>query len=197
MADIQLNEQQLIRQILNGNVKLFEEIIHQYQKLVVSIAMRFTNSQYDREEVCQEIFIKVYQNLDSFKFNSKLSTWIGKIAYNHCVNYVKKNSKYFSTDLFDEIDEIATVDNSFDNLHITLENNFENDQIYSLINKKISQLPKLNQTIVNLFHMQEMSYLEISEMLDLPQGTVKSYLFRSRKLLKEKLLSSYKEEELI
>ena len=73
----------------------------------------------------------------------------------------------------------------------------KNEEVLFLINKNIKQLPELYQTIISLYHLQEMSYAEISEILELPEGTVKSYLFRSRKLLKEKLLSSYKEEELI
>ena len=93
MVNTQRSELELVRLILKGNIKIFEEIINKYQRLVLSIAVRFTNNQYDREEVCQEIFIKVYQNLSGFNFNSKLSTWIGKIAYNHCINYVNKNSK--------------------------------------------------------------------------------------------------------
>ena len=197
MVDVQKNEQKLVRNILKGNIKLFEELIHQYQKLVVSIVMRFTNNQYDMEEVSQEIFIKIYQNLSSFQFKSKLSTWIGKIAYNHCVNYVKKNSKYMSTDLVDEIDNLPQIENSTEFFNTTIENNFEEKEIHLLINNNINRLPKLYQTILNLFHMQEMSYTEISKILDLPEGTVKSYLFRSRKLLKEKLLSSYKVEEFI
>jgi RNA polymerase sigma-70 factor, ECF subfamily len=200
MLDTQENERKLIKSILKGNVKLFEEIIHDYQKLVVSIVMRFTYNHYDREEVCQEIFIKVYQNLSRFKFNSKLSTWIGKITYNHCVNYVKKNSKYLNSDSIIEeniINNQNLIDGQSDYLNFTNENEYEEKEISLLINENINKLPKLYQTILNLFHVQEMSYKEISEILDLPEGTVKSYLFRARKLLKEILLSSYKKEELI
>jgi RNA polymerase sigma-70 factor (ECF subfamily) len=200
MINIHKSDQELIQGILKGNIKLFEELIHRFQKLVMSIVMRFTTNHYDREELCQEIFIKVYQNLSGFKFNSKLSTWIGKITYNHCINYVKKNSKYVNSDLIDGkyiINDQENEENQFDYLSTTVDKNFEDKEIYSLINKNVNHLPKLYQTILNLFHLQEMSYNEISEILDLPEGTVKSYLFRSRKLLKEKLLSSYKEEELI
>jgi len=197
MIDAQNKEQKLVQDILKGNIKLFEELIHQYQKLVISIAMRFTNNQYDREEVSQEIFIKIYQNLSGFQFQSKLSTWIGKIAYNHCVNYIKKNTKNINKELDDEIDNLTTMKNSNEYLNTTIETNFEEKEIHSLINININRLPKLYQTILNLFHMQEMSYNEISEILELPEGTVKSYLFRARKLLKEKLLSSYEVEELI
>ena len=68
MENTARSEQELIQDILKGNIKLFEELILQYQKLVVSIVMRFTNNQYDMEEVSQEIFIKIYQNLSSFQF---------------------------------------------------------------------------------------------------------------------------------
>ena len=200
MVNTQRSELELVRLILNGNIKIFEEIINKYQRLVLSIAVRFTNNQYDREEVCQEIFIKVYQNLSGFNFNSKLSTWIGKIAYNHCINYVNKNSKYSTTDSIDGLNEngnLRSNKSQFENINSTINTDFEEKEIYILVRNNINRLPELYQTIINLFHLQEMSYKEISEILTLPEGTVKSYLFRSRKLLKEKLLSSYKEEELI
>ena len=200
MVNTQRSELELVRLILKGNIKIFEEIINKYQRLVLSIAVRFTNNQYDREEVCQEIFIKVYQNLSGFNFNSKLSTWIGKIAYNHCINYVNKNSKYSTTDSIDGLYEngnLGSNKSQFENINSTINTDFEEKEIYILVRNNINRLPELYQTIINLFHLQEMSYKEISEILTLPEGTVKSYLFRSRKLLKEKLLSSYKEEELI
>ena len=200
MVNSQGSEQGLIQDILNGNIKLFEEVINKYQRLVLSIAIRFTNNHYDREEVCQEIFIKVYQNLSRFNFNSKLSTWIGKIAYNHCINYVNKNSKFSTTDSIDGLYENGNFGSNktqFENINSTISTDFEKKEIYTLVSNIINLLPEIYQTILNLFHIQEMSYKEISEILTLPEGTIKSYLFRSRKLLKEKLLSSYKEEELI
>jgi len=197
MVDVLQSERKIITDILKGKVDSFEELIHHYQKLVFSIVMRFTHNNYDREEVCQEIFIKIYQNLSGFQFKSKLSTWICKIAYNHCVNYIKKNAKYVNSDLIDNIETNENFDSSVNYISTSIENNIEENEVISLINENISQLPKLYQTIISLYHLQEMSYAEISEILELPEGTVKSYLFRSRKLLKEKLLSSYKEEELI
>ena len=200
MENTARSEQELIRQILKGNIKLFEEIITRFQKLVYSIAMRFSKNHFDREDVCQEIFIKVYQNLHSFKFNSKLSTWIGKIAHNHCVNYVNKNLKYSTIDSIDGLNENSSIDSNnsrLKNINSTINTDFEEKEIYNLVSNNINRLPELYKTILNLFHTQEMSYGEISEILDLPAGTVKSYLFRARKLLKEKLLSSYKVEEFV
>ena len=196
MVNIQKSDKELIDGILKGNIKLFEEIIKNHQRLVFSIVIRFANNYSDREDVCQEIFIKVYQNLNSFKFQSKLSTWIGKVAYNHCINYIQKNSKNINIDSLENWNS-EIQNNSDENFTLNLENTFEKKETYGLVKALIDQLPNLYQTILNLFHTQELSYQEISEVLSLPEGTVKSYLFRSRKLLKEKLLSSYKEEELI
>lgn len=192
-----IDEKQLISQILKGNIKLFEEIIHRYQRLAISIIIRFVSNQFDRDEICQEVFIKVYQNLASFKFNSKFSTWIGRITYNHCINYTNKTSKFSN---FDSIDDLNYKDSTFefvDNTSKAINDDYEIEETTRLINNYVDKLPEIYQTILNLFHVQEMSYKEISDILNLPEGTVKSYLFRSRKLLKEKLLSSHKEEELI
>ena len=84
-------EKQIVADILAGDQQAFRNLIEQYQKLVSHIVFRMISHQVDREELCQEIFIKVYRNLASFKFQSKLSTWVGRIAYHACINFLKKN----------------------------------------------------------------------------------------------------------
>lgn len=200
MPDQMQSEHKLIKKILKGNVKAFEEIILNYQRLVSSITFRLLGNEFDREEVCQEVFIKVYQNLSGFNFKSKLSTWIGKITYNHCLNYIQKQKKYQDKDVIDLHNENAEYLYSHDHTFIndnTPEILAEKKDNSLLIQNYMNKLPTIYNTILTLFHINEFSYDEISEIMELPQGTVKSYLFRARRLLKEKLLSSLKEEEFV
>jgi RNA polymerase sigma-70 factor (ECF subfamily) len=198
IIDQMSNESELIGRILKGNVKDFEEIISHYQRLVSAVAFRLLKNEYDREEICQEVFIKIYKNLSGFNFKSKLSTWIGKITYNHCLNYIQKQKKRLNKDLLDLQDDGLEFfyfnDNIFSGEN-TPEVQLEKKDNSTLIHDYINKLPPVFRIIITLFHIEELSYNEISEIMDLPEGTVKSYLFRARKLLKEKLLSSYKEEE--
>jgi len=128
-----------------------------------------------------------------FKFESKLSTWIARIAYNRCINYLEKKKTPLVDDLSPAEEFIETQpDDSF------MPDTFTEHQDRSFrLQMEIKKLPVQFRTILTLFHLDELKYNEIAEIMGLPEGTVKSYLFRARKLLKEKLMSKYKPEELL
>jgi RNA polymerase sigma factor (sigma-70 family) len=80
----------LIDKILAGNPNAFTQLVRQHERLVSQIVFRIVPSRHDREDICQDVFIKVYQNLDRFEYQSKLSTWIARIAYNTALNYASR-----------------------------------------------------------------------------------------------------------
>ena len=196
-------EKALINNILNGNLNEFKVLVEMYQKLVVHVVFRLVSRQEDREEICQEVFIKVFRNLSRFKFQSKLSTWIGKIAYTTTINYLRKekiqgyteNKNSSNNNENEDIynDPIDTIHSNDPNPAETI----ERQDISKLIHDKIKELPKPYQTIITLYHLEQMSYQEIAEIMELPEGTVKSYLFRGRKKLKESLVSELEGEEIL
>jgi len=186
------NDKLLIKKILAGNNKAFQSLIEEYQRLVSHIVFKMINKEEDKEDVCQDVFIKVYQNLSMFMFESKLSTWIGRIAYNTCINHLEKKKAPLFNDLFPEE---VTLDSFADN-NINPDKFTEEKDISYRLQTEISNMPPQFRTILTLYHLDEMSYHEIGEIMGLPGGTVKSYLFRARKLLKERLISKYKQEEL-
>ena len=89
-----IEDKELIRQILAGDMRAYKLLIQQNERLVWHMVSRVLDVNEDREEVCQDVFIKVYDKLDSFTYQSKLSTWIGTIAYRIALNHLKKNEKY-------------------------------------------------------------------------------------------------------
>lgn len=181
----------LIEQILAGQVDRFKEIIQDYQRLVYHIVFRMIPNPADREDMCQEIFLLVYQNLRTFKFEAKLSTWIARIACNHCLNYLTKKKIPLWDDLSLEaefIEQQATSEPSPE-AWLTQHDHAARLQL------EIDQLPPQWRTILTLYHLDEMKYHEISTIMGLPEGTVKSYLFRARKLLKQRLVAKYEGEE--
>ncbi len=187
------NQKVLVKKILAGNTKEFKTLIEQYQRLVSHIVFRMISKEADREDICQDVFIQVFQSLGNFKFESKLSTWIARIAYNRCINYLEKKK----TPLFDDLSlaEESTETQSGDSF--APDTYTEHQDRSSRLQLEIDQLPVQFRTILTLYHLDEMKYHEISEILELPEGTVKSYLFRARKLLKQKLLVKYEAEELV
>jgi len=174
-----MNDAELINQILNGNMNAFTFLVTRYQKLVVHITGRLIQRQDELEDVCQDVFMKVYQNLGKYRNECKLSTWIATIAYNTSINYLRK---------FKKGDEINPDDSTaLRNLTDFNSVDYEKADLYRYIREQIENLPVQYRTVLTLFHLEEFSYQEIEQITGMPEGTVKSYLFRAKALLKEKL----------
>ena len=190
--DAKLDEKVLVSRILDGQVDEFQHIISNYQKLVWHMAARIVKSENDREDICQDVFVKVYKNLRSFKFESKLSTWIGRIAYNCSVNFVQKKKP----ELYEDISPEGVTLDSLESDFILPDSSAENNNVAKILNKEIMSLPMMYRTILTMFHLEEMTYNEIADITKLPEGTVKSHLFRARKELKKRLEVKYTKEDL-
>lgn len=174
-----MDDTELIKQVLNGNMNAFTFLVNRYQKLVVHITGRLIQRQDELEDVCQEVFLKVYQNLGKYRNECKLSTWIATIAYNTSINYLRKHKKW---------EEVIPDDTTaLRNLTDLRSEKYETIDLHNYIRKQVELLPIQYRTVITLFHLEEFSYQEIEKITGMPEGTVKSYLFRAKALLKEKL----------
>lgn len=187
------NHKLLVEKILSGNIEEFKTLVEEFQRLVSHIVFRMIPKHADQEDICQDVFLQVYQNLGSFKFESKLSTWIARIAYNRCINYLEKKKTPLFDDLTPEEESIETQSED----SMTPETFTEHQDLSSRLQVEIDKLPIQYRTILTLYHLDEMKYQEICEIMELPEGTVKNYLFRARKLLKQRLMAKYQPEELL
>jgi len=179
----------LVAKVLSGNTAAFGAVIKNTEHLVAQIVCKMIRNAEDRKDLAQEIYLKVHKSLTGFKFQSKLSTWIAQIAYNACFDQLRK--KQLVTDEF-------TIDEEDDYTGHAEETIFsmEQKELVSILNKGIHQLPPVYQTLITLYHKEEMSYTEITQITGLPEGTVKSYLFRARKALKDTLALNYQKEDI-
>jgi RNA polymerase sigma factor (sigma-70 family) len=162
---------------------------------VSHIVFRMVSHPTDREDLCQEVFIKVYLNLTGFNFESKVSTWIAQIAYNTCLNHLAKKR----VPLLDDLLENEGADDAFEkfsNEAITADGAVERDDISDRVRREIAKMPVRYRVVVTMFHLDEMSYEEIADVTGMPLGTVKSHLFRARKLLKDRLIQKYQMEDI-
>lgn len=187
-------EQKLIRSVLNNHPGAFEELIGQYQRLIAHIVYRLISGRESREDLIQEILLKIYRNLPGFRHRSRLSTWIAKIAYHSCINYLQKKKSGL---IADKIPEEESVDD-----HLIADtpsplSYTEQADLSRRLEREIDKLPPVQKAILTFYHLDSLSYREIGEILNLPEGTVKSYLFRARRRLKDQLTSTYQLEELI
>jgi RNA polymerase sigma-70 factor (ECF subfamily) len=182
----------LIDAVLGGNKAAYKELVGLHRRLVEVIVSRMIANDEDRRDLCQEIFVKVYERLDQFQRNSKFSTWVARVAINTCLHYLEKKRVLLYED---EVAGESTVDDCA--IAASTPHEFTEDrQMAVRLSEEIDRLPVVQGTILSLYHLQEMSYTEISKFMKLPEGTVKSYLFRARQLLKLRLSSRYKPEEL-
>lgn len=201
------DERERVEQILSGDMNAFREFIADYERLVCHIVFRMVKNEEDREEICQDVFIKAHRNLEKFEFKSKISTWIARIAYNTCINYLKKRKLLLYDDLIEgqqDQNKNASGRDASASFVEGVSGDFKapddfvmNQEMINFLFSEIHEMPVKFRTILTLYHLDELSYAEISEIMNLPEGTVKSYLFRARKLLKERMLEKYAAEELL
>jgi RNA polymerase sigma factor (sigma-70 family) len=174
------DEKEVVARILAGDAYAFELLVSQYENLVFHVISRLVDQKESVEDVCQDVFVKVYKGLDRFGFQSKLSTWIARIAYLTSLNYLRKHAKgpRFSTP--EQIEAFHFSDD--DPLTVLTRKDFS-----AYIHTLIAQLPLPYKTVLTLYHLESFSYREIEDITGMPEGTIKSYLFRARKLLKDKM----------
>jgi len=183
------NEKEVVTRVLNGDLRAFELLVKQYEKLIFYVIHRLVKEQQAAEDICQEVFIKVYNSLARFSFQSKLSTWVARIAYLTAINYVRKYHREKASEYPEDIENHHfTVD--------TPEQLLTKKDTANYVEQLILQLPEKYRAVLTLYHLNEFSGPEIEEITGMPEGTVKSYLFRARKLLKEKLEVYLKHEML-
>ena len=176
----------LIEKARDGDISAFEKLISLYEKKIYNYCYRMTNNREDAEDLTQDVFIKVYRNLKNFKGNSKFSTWIYRIAYNACVDKHRKKKKiqFFSLDS-------GNHDNT-GNTQLVSNNPLPEDEIiqkerYKKIQECIANLKPKYKTVIILRDIQNYSYEEIAEILQMPLGTVKSHISRARAALSDAL----------
>ena len=135
--------------------------------------------------------MRVFEKLPQFQFRSSLGTWIGRIAFHHAVNIKKKRNKE------DFLFELENWENE-KHLHFQRvdgpDQQFVHRELQEMVQQAVNRLPYLYRTIVWLYHRENFSYQQIAEILEMPLGTVKNYLFRARKLLKQQLAPIILEE---
>lgn len=192
-------DKHLVDRVLRGDTRAFAIIIKNTENLVAQIVFKMVPVAEDRKDLAQDIYLKTFHNLGGFKYQSKLSTWIARIAYNTCLSWIEKKKPILPGNLHEEE---AWQNHTTEGMHLysPVSNESEGQlfqkEVSSILRKEINNLPVIYQTLITLFHHESMSYEDLTQITGLPEGTVKSHLFRARKMLRENLLSKYKKEAL-
>ena len=171
------NDQITINQILEGNTNAFAILVDRYKDLVFTLALRMLKNREEAEEVAQDTFVKAFRKLDNFKGDSKFSTWIYRVAYNTCLDRIKKNRKHINDIEINEftINQVVALDNVLD----TIETKERNETIKQCIDT----LPQEESFLLTLYYFDELSLEEISKIVGMKANAIKVKIFRSRKKL--------------
>ena len=182
-----LEDHRLINQAKEGDQKSFEALLNKYRNLVYHVMFKMVANTQEAEDLTQEAFIKAFKALTSFNEEFAFSTWLMKIATNNCIDYLrKKKLRVFS------IDEPVKYKDEELQFEIPDEEPSPEKQLLTeerskYINNAIDSLPPRYRHVIVLRHKEEKSYEDISEILDLPLGTVKARIFRAREMLNKKM----------
>lgn len=196
-----------ISEIAKGDLSLFEEIVNKHKDAAYSLCLKILKNPREAEDALQESFIKLYNALTGGKFEqkSKFSTYLYSIVYNTSVDlyrkYYSKNFSIISIDVIEadykEGDELVRRFNMSELKTESIDKTLRSREVSSIIREYLNSLPDQYSVILNMFYINELSLNEISELLKLPEGTVKNRIFRAKAKLKELILKKYKEEELL
>ncbi len=176
----------LVASVQAGNRTAFRVFIEKYQRLVAAIVFRMVYNAADREELCQEVFLKIFKNICQFQGGARVTAWIGRITSNTCINHMRKKRLPLYDDIAGpeaDLGNVAGNDSTPERVH-------ELAALSLRLQGEIDRLPAHSRLVLTLFHFSEMNYEEIGQALELPVGTVKSHLFRARKKLRERLAAS-------
>ncbi|WP_189607131.1 RNA polymerase sigma factor [Saccharospirillum salsuginis] len=172
------NDRTLVTQALDGSAEGFKQLVAQHQALVWHVVYRMVHNEEDARELSQDVFLRVFQRLGQFRFESSLATWIGRIAYSRAVRHLERKRLPL---VADEDAVLAVPDPGADSDPLVGTDRARNR---ARVQAALSRLAPLPRTIVSLYHLQGLTTAEIALMTDLPAGTVKSHLFRARQSLK-------------
>jgi RNA polymerase sigma-70 factor (ECF subfamily) len=179
-----MNEQTIIRDIVEGNTALFGTLVERYQNMAITIAFRLTGNMQDAEDIVQNAFVKAFHNLHRFQQKSKFSTWLFRIVYTTSLSAISKNTQkkqYIDYQYFAEGESAFTWD------HIA---EMEKEEQKKIINQALVQLHPSETLVISLYYWEDFSVKEVSEVSGLSIENVKIKLYRGRKNL-EQLLSHY------
>ncbi|MCC9072524.1 sigma-70 family RNA polymerase sigma factor [Flavobacterium sp. F-65] len=180
-----VNDQHYINQILLGETNMFAVLVDRYKDMIFTLAIKMVKNREIAEEVSQDTFIKIFNSLSKFKGDSKFSTWIYKIAYNTCLDYLKKSKKEEHNVVIDEL-KGHVVQTTVNALSILEDQERKRD-----IQHCLNLLPSEESFLLTLFYFEDQNLNEIGKIMDISANNVKIKLFRSRKklavILKEQL----------
>ncbi len=177
-----LQDEKLVVLCLQGKREAFEVLVKRYERQIFSLAYRLTNNYDDAVDLAQEVFLHLYRVLDKFDGNRKFFPWMYRIATNVCYNALKKRPKESYP-----LDNVIDFTSSVPDRSTQPEYYYESKEVQESVHKAIGELPENFRIPIVLRYLEDMSYQQISEAMNLPVSTIETRLYRGRIMLQKYL----------
>jgi len=181
----------LVERLKNGDIRAFDILVKKYQRRLYSVIYNLTSNKEDTADLIQEVFLKAFNSIHSFKGEAAFYTWIYRIALNASITFVKKQRKntfYSLENLNESAKKIEFLDALAEKTHT--DKNVLLKELQEKLNEALQKLSLNHRTVVVLFEIEGMSHMEIAKILKCSEGTVRSRLHYAKEQLKQ-LLSGY------
>jgi RNA polymerase sigma-70 factor (ECF subfamily) len=163
----------------------FEKFFKVYLNRIYTVVYRVVRNPATAEDLTQEVMMKVYNNINRFKEQSQLSSWVFRIAYNHAVSHVRRHKDTQSIEDYE-----TKIENGFGD-HLDY---LQREEMSNYVKQKLMELPEEYRVALTLYHFKDLSYQEIAYTMGINIGTVKTYIHRGRNELKVLLEEVIREE---
>jgi RNA polymerase sigma-70 factor (ECF subfamily) len=171
-------DNELVKRVLAGEVEAYGELVTRHQARVFYLGLKFLRRNEDAEDFAQEVFIRAFEKLASFQGSVPFAAWLYRIAYNLAVNkyHLKKR----------QLQAVNTVDilpdSSFSPEHRLL-----TEELSEWVRRSLHKIPEIYHVLIRMHFFEGLSYPEISKALEMPVNTIKSYIFRAKELIRQRL----------
>ena len=183
-------DQDILASLRAGDRQAFATLVNRHKDRAMTYAVRIVRRREDAEEIVQDAFVRAYRSIDSFRGESRLGTWLMTILHNCCMSHVgRKRAAEVPMDDEGEGPALTLASEDADPLQLV-----EESERTALLTAQLLRLPTPYRAVLTLFYVQELQYEEISRVMNLPLGTVKTHLFRARERLRKNLLETMRRE---
>lgn len=192
-----LSDEELVARARKGDRPAFAHLVDRHRVSVFNLTFRIVGNREDAEEAAQDVFVRAYRSLDRFRGDARFATWLYRIAVNVSLSSARRSRRDLSTS------SLSEPEDGDDGLPMQIPDTsanpaerFEQAEFREQVRSLVSALPPIYSAVISMYHIQSLSYDEISEALELPIGTVKARLFRARAALRNLVSRSMEPDSL-
>ena len=185
----------LIENLKKGDINSFRILVNEHQRKVLNTCYRFLNNKEDAEDLTQEVFLEVYKSISSFRGESKISTWIYRIAVTKSLDFIRKKKRKKRFTILKRVFSDDNIKSGIpDKTNLNPDKKVEEQDRIRILNEALESLPQNQRAAFTLSKYDEMSYKEIAEILNTTIPSVESLIHRAKNKLKKKLFYYYEKK---